>query len=126
MVDNDEHLTVHAVIKQDSTGEIENMFNIGSTIPKFKKGSTTDLAIEKDSYLDPRKGKQVNNWDPANLLTYPEPPELKHVVLGKGFITVVQDALKTIPKDKQELAMHEAAVEETNIRKALAVIPKDE
>ncbi|KAF9559505.1 hypothetical protein CPC08DRAFT_708799 [Agrocybe pediades] len=121
-----QHLTVHAYVGLDEHGTIINMFNIDSIVPKLKKGSTTELAVEPDSYIDYRKGgKPVNNWDPASLEFFPEPAELKKVVLGKGFITVAEYALSLIPKEKQEAEIEAATVEEANIRKSLAVIPKE-
>jgi len=122
-----EHLTVHAYIKVKPDGSIENMFDIDSVVPKLKKGSTTELAIEQDSYVNKSKGGKItNNWDPAHLETYPAPPELKNVVLGKGFITVVEDALNHIAKEKQKSEIDKATTEESDIRKALAVIPSNE
>jgi len=124
MLKNNQHLTIHAYIKEDpTTGVIENMFNVASTVPKFKKGSTKDLAIENDSYLEPQMGKNVNNWDPTTLDTFPEPPEFQSVTLGTNWIAVMNTVLEKMAKDQREKAKKEAVDALNKIRDAYTLAP---
>lgn len=110
------HLTVHGYIGENpKTGSITNMMNVATVTPKKDKGGI--LAYEEnDEWYDPKRKAIINNWDAkrVDLTEMDEPEELKDLVLGDTFLSVLSKyELDPNAKMQEE---HKATEEERRAR----------
>ncbi|KAL9103284.1 MAG: hypothetical protein Q9163_001662 [Psora crenata] len=95
MIKEGTHQTLHGNLVENTKKkdrQPDNTFYIDNIVPKAK--------VEPDKYHDKRKNREVDNWDVQanNLIKILEPEELQNVVLGKDWITVLDEYQNMLQK----------------------------
>ena len=109
MATSKKHITLHGYMAMELDGNVLNMFNVNKVLAKGEPEGTPKE--ENDAYYDSKKERNVNNWDLKNLVEIEEPKELRNIVLGKDFISILTPDL-IASKQAEAVREEEEAIKE--------------